>query len=49
MPVVLRRIAVVRHAKSDWAAGVETDHAHPLNDRGRREAPELAQQLRARG
>lgn len=49
MAVVLRRIAVVRHAKSDWAAGVETDHARPLNDRGRREAPELARQLRARG
>ena len=49
MALVLRRIAVVRHAKSDWAAGVETDHARPLNDRGRREAPELARLLRARG
>ncbi len=48
MTSLLRRIAVVRHAKSDWAAGVQTDHGRPLNDRGRREAPELARQLRAR-
>jgi phosphohistidine phosphatase len=45
---VLRRIAVVRHAKSDWAAGT-ADHDRPLNDRGRREAPELARKLRAMG
>jgi phosphohistidine phosphatase len=52
---ILRRIAVIRHAKSDWStpeapgAAPRTDHARPLNDRGRREAPELARQLRARG
>jgi phosphohistidine phosphatase len=40
----LRRIAIVRHAKSDWTAGT-ADHQRPLNDRGRREAPELARRL----
>jgi phosphohistidine phosphatase len=29
----------MRHAKSDWSSGAVTDHARPLNDRGRREAP----------
>lgn len=46
---MLRRIVVVRHAKSDWAAGAETDHARPLNDRGRREAPETAKQIARKG
>jgi phosphohistidine phosphatase len=45
---ILRRIAIVRHAKSDQVAGL-TDHARPLSDRGRREAPELARKLRALG
>lgn len=40
-----RRIAIVRHAKSDWEAGIASDHERPLNDRGRREAPELARRL----
>jgi phosphohistidine phosphatase len=46
---MLRRIVVVRHAKSDWAAGAETDHQRPLNDRGRREAPETARLVRQKG
>ena len=45
---VLRRIAIVRHAKSDQVAGL-TDHARPLSDRGRREAPELARKLGKHG
>lgn len=46
---MLRRIVIVRHAKSDWAAGAETDHQRPLNDRGRREAPETARILKQKG
>ncbi len=43
-----RTLLVVRHAKSDWAAGAP-DHERPLNDRGRREAPELGRRLAAAG
>ena len=34
----LRRLVIMRHAKSDWPPGV-ADHDRRLNDRGRREAP----------
>ncbi|MCX6434089.1 MAG: histidine phosphatase family protein [Actinobacteria bacterium] len=34
------RLVLVRHAKSDYPWGV-VDHARPLNERGRRDAPEL--------
>jgi phosphohistidine phosphatase len=40
-----RRLAVMRHAKSSWDAGVADDHARPLNDRGRRDAPRIADRL----
>ncbi|HEX2134097.1 MAG TPA: histidine phosphatase family protein [Actinophytocola sp.] len=40
-----RTLVVVRHAKSDWDAGVE-DHGRPLNERGRRDAPVLGRWLR---
>lgn len=43
------RLIVLRHAKSDWDAGVATDHERPLNARGRREAPLTAENLVARG
>lgn len=33
-----RTLIVLRHAKSDWPAGVP-DHQRPLSDRGRRDAP----------
>ncbi len=34
------RLVLVRHAKSDYPWGV-ADHDRPLNDRGRRDAPEI--------
>lgn len=40
-----RRLIVMRHAKSSWADGSMSDHERPLNDRGRREAPEVARKL----
>lgn len=43
-----RTLLVVRHAKSDWAAGAP-DHERPLNARGRREAPELGRRLAEAG
>ncbi len=38
-----RRLIVMRHAKSDWANANLSDHDRPLNDRGRRVAPQVGQ------
>ena len=38
----MKTLHIMRHAKSDWAAGATTDHARPINDRGRRQAAEQA-------
>lgn len=35
----------MRHAKSDWDSGAQTDHERPLNERGNREAPSVGKQL----
>lgn len=43
------RLIVMRHAKSDWNAGAETDHERPLNDRGRQEAPYVGKKLATSG
>ncbi len=43
------RLIVMRHAKSDWNAGAETDHERPLNERGRKEAPHVGKALKADG
>lgn len=40
----LRRLVVLRHAKSAWPAGVP-DHERPLAPRGRRDAPAVGQAL----
>lgn len=40
-----RRLIVMRHAKSSWKTDAPTDHARPLNKRGRREAPRVARRL----
>lgn len=39
------RLIVMRHAKSDWSSGAQTDHERPLNARGREAAPRIAQKL----
>jgi phosphohistidine phosphatase SixA len=39
-----RRIILMRHAKSSWQTGV-SDHERPLNNRGRKDAPRIAQRL----
>lgn len=44
-----RRLILMRHAKSDWNSGAGPDHARPLNARGRRDAPRVAQALLALG
>ena len=41
----MKRLIVMRHAKSDWGTNAPTDHARPLNKRGQRDAPRVAQRL----
>jgi len=43
------RLALVRHAKSDWGDPAVADHDRPLNDRGLRDAPVMAERLAATG
>lgn len=45
----MKRLILMRHAKSDWSAGADSDHERPLNHRGKREAPVVAAELRASG
>lgn len=42
-------LVLVRHAKSDWGEPGLDDHDRPLNDRGLRDAPAMAQRLAATG
>ena len=41
----MKRVIVMRHAKSSWSSGVASDHQRPLNPRGQRDAPRIAQEL----
>ena len=42
------RLIVMRHAKSSWFDAGLDDHDRPLNKRGRRDAPRIAQELHDR-
>lgn len=42
-------LVLIRHAKSDWGSPTLDDHDRPLNARGRRDAPVMAERLRGRG
>lgn len=41
----MRLLTLIRHAKSSWDYPGLTDFERPLNDRGRRDAPRMAQRL----
>ena len=41
----MKKLLIIRHAKSSWANSNETDFERPLNDRGRMNAPEMAERL----
>jgi phosphohistidine phosphatase len=43
------RLALVRHAKSDWGDAMLDDHDRPLNERGERDAPVMAARLAESG
>lgn len=45
----MRRLILMRHAKSSWADPAQHDAARPLNDRGRRAAPLMGQWLSGQG
>ena len=45
----MKTLVLVRHAKSAWDDPTLADHDRPLNDRGRRDAPEMGRRLRERG
>jgi phosphohistidine phosphatase len=42
----LKKIILVRHAKSSWDSGVSSDIDRPLNRRGKRDAPFMAEKLK---
>ncbi len=44
-----RRLIVLRHAKSAWDTDAPTDHARPLNKRGRRDAARVAERVASLG
>lgn len=43
----MRSVYVLRHAKSDWSAGVSSDHERPLNRRGAKSARRMGAFLTA--
>ncbi len=45
----MKTLILVRHAKSSWESAGLSDSERPLNDRGKKDAPEMAKRLRKRG
>lgn len=45
----MKTLIMVRHAKSSWDEGGLSDIERPLNERGKKDAPEMAIRLRKRG
>jgi phosphohistidine phosphatase len=45
----MKTLILVRHAKSDWSAEGLSDTERPLNDRGKKDAPEMAKRLKKKG
>jgi phosphohistidine phosphatase len=41
----MKTLILIRHAKSDWSTPSLSDFDRPLNDRGKRDAPVMAQRL----
>lgn len=44
----MRRLTLVRHAKSSWSDPAAADHDRKLSGRGERDAPRMGRRLRAR-
>jgi phosphohistidine phosphatase len=45
----MKTLILVRHAKSSWEQPVLSDFDRPLNDRGKKDAPEMAKRLKEKG
>ncbi len=45
----MKTLILVRHAKSSWDHSGLSDIDRPLNERGKKDAPEMAQRLKDRG
>ena len=41
-----KKLVLIRHAKSDWNVGVD-DYNRPLNERGRKDAPNMGKHLKS--
>jgi phosphohistidine phosphatase len=44
----MKKLTLIRHAKSDWNSGVASDFDRPLNRRGNKAAPMMAARIRER-
>jgi len=42
-----KTLVVIRHAKSSWANPLQSDFERPLNERGKKEAPEMGEKLKS--
>jgi phosphohistidine phosphatase len=45
MTIFMKTLLLIRHAKSDWNTPSLSDFDRPLNERGKRDAPLMAQRL----
>lgn len=45
----MKRVLLMRHAKSDWSNKNLSDHQRPLNNRGKNDAPKMALEIAERG
>lgn len=45
----MKTLILIRHAKSSWNQEGLSDSERPLNERGKKDAPEMAKRLRKRG
>lgn len=41
----MKKLLLIRHAKSDWSHRGLDDHDRPLNERGKKDAPDMARRL----
>ncbi len=48
-PVTARQLLIVRHAKSAWDTGAESDFERPLAERGKRDAVTVGRRLHEEG
>jgi phosphohistidine phosphatase len=45
----MKTLTILRHAKSSWNDSSLSDHERPLNGRGKRDAPDIAERIRKAG